>query len=245
VTTCTVLVPVGDRMVPTLEETMLLGRRVGAQQAIGYVLSALGYAHRASGDLPAAVSDTDEAIETFAGLGDDLARAQALNQLGCTHRDRGDFAAADAALSLARELRVGLGDRRGQLLTEINIAVLYGMSGDVDRGLSSARHSLSGFESNGDQVGMGAALLALAAVELSSGEVRAAREMYAQAAQRLAPWRRVVGWLRLVVAELSGELGDTRRAVREIDSVVPAFGPVSCAIADRRLAALRNGLGSR
>jgi tetratricopeptide (TPR) repeat protein len=245
VTTCMVFVPVGDRMVPTLEETMLLGRRVGVEQATGYVLSALGYAHRAAGDLAAAASDVDEAIQTFAGLGDDLARAQALNQLGCTCRDRGEFEAADAALSLARELRAGLGDRRGQLLTEINVAVLQAMSGDVDRGLSSARHSLSGFESNGDQVGMGAALLALAAVELYSGEARAAREMYARAAQRLGPWRRMVGWLRLMVAELSHELGDTRRAAREVDGAESAFRLVSCAMAAQRSAALRRALGSR
>ena len=114
---------------------MLVSRRVGADQAIGYVLSALGYAHRMDRDLPAAISTVDEAIQRFDRLGDDLARAQALNQLGCTHRDRGDFESAEAALSRARELRLGLGDRRGQLLTEINVAVLHAMSGDVDQGL--------------------------------------------------------------------------------------------------------------
>jgi hypothetical protein len=104
---------------------------------------------------------------------------------------------------------------------------------------------LSGFESNGDQVGMGAALLALAAVELYSGEARAAREMYARAAQRLGPWRRMVGWLRLMVAELSHELGDTRRAAREVDGAESAFRLVSCAMAAQRSAALRRALGSR
>ena len=116
---------------------------------------------------------------------------------------------------LARELRLGLGDRRGELLTEINIALLHAMAGDIDRGLAIARRCLSGFESAGDQVGMGATLTILGAVELVSGEIRAAREMYARAAERLAPWPRLAGWLRLMVAELSDELGDPHRAARE------------------------------
>ena len=37
---------------------------------------------------------------------------------------------------LARDLRLGLGDRRGELLTEINIALLHAMAGDIDRGLA-------------------------------------------------------------------------------------------------------------
>jgi hypothetical protein len=134
------------------------------------------------------------------------------HQLGCIHRDRGNFHAAGEALSLARDLRLGLGDRRGELLTEINIALLHAMGGDIDRGLANARRCLSGFESAGDQVGMGATLTVLGAVELVSGETRAAREMYARAAERLTPWRRHAGWQRLMVAELSNELDDPRRA---------------------------------
>ena len=98
-------------------------------------------------------------------------------------------------MSTARELRLGLGDRRGELLTEINIALLDAMAGDIDRGLASARRSLAGFESAGDQVGMGAALTILGAVELLSGETRAAREMYAPgsgATRALAAARRLV-----------------------------------------------------
>ena len=80
---------------------------------------------------------------------------------------------------MARELRLGLGDRRGELLTEINIALLRAMGGDIERGLTDARRCLSGFESAGDQVGMGATLTILGAAELMSGEVRAARKCQA------------------------------------------------------------------
>ncbi len=105
---------------------------------------------------------------------------------------------------------LGLGDRRGELLTEINVALLHAMAGDIDRGLAEARRCLSGFESAGDQVGMGATSTVLGAVELLSGETRAAREMYARAAEKLAPWRRHAGWQRLMVAELSVRVGRSR-----------------------------------
>jgi len=61
------------------------------------------------------------------------------------------------------------------------------VAGDIDRGLAIARRCLSGFESAGDQVGMGATLTILGGVELVSGEVRAAREMYARGAERACP----------------------------------------------------------
>ncbi|MGY3317200.1 ATP-binding protein [Arthrobacter sp. TE12232] len=233
------LVPIAGRLVPCLEETLLLGRRVGVIQAKGYVLSAIGYAARLSRDTQSAISVITDAAEHFAELGDDLARAQTLHQLGCILRDCGDHSKADEALSLARELRLGLGDRRGELLTEINIALLRAMGGDIDRGLTDARRCLSGFESAGDQVGMGATLTILGAAELISGEVRAAREMYRQAAERLDPWRRHAGWQRLMVAELSNELGDPHRAAREIDRAGAIFDRTRCLIAGQRLAALR------
>jgi tetratricopeptide (TPR) repeat protein len=233
------LVPIAGRLVPCVEETLLLGRRVGVIQAKGYVLSAIGYAARLSNDTQSAISAITDATEHFAELGDDLARAQTLHQLGCILRDCGDHSAADEALSMARELRLGLGDRRGELLTEINIALLRAMGGDIDRGLTDARRCLSGFESAGDQVGMGATLTILGAAELISGEVRAAREMYRQAAEKVAPWRRHTGWQRLMVAELSNELGDPHRAAREIDRAGAIFDRTRCLIAGQRLAALR------
>jgi predicted ATPase/DNA-binding SARP family transcriptional activator len=239
VTPAAQLVPIAGRLVPCLEETMLLGRRVGVVQATGYVLAAVGYANRLTGDLDSAMAVIAEAVEQFTEMGDDLARAQTLHQLGCIQRDAGNYRAAGDALFLARELRLGLGDRRGELLTEINIALLHAVAGDVERGLAIARRCLSGFESAGDQVGMGASLTILGGIELVSGEVRAAREMYARAAERLVPWPRLAGWLRLVVAELSDELADPHRAARESDRAATIFDGKGCVIADARLAALR------
>ena len=72
--------------------------------------------------------------------------------------------------------------------------------------------------------------------------MRAAREMYARAADKLAPWRRLAAWQRLMVAELSDELGDRRQATRESDRAVAAFDRMGCVVADRRVAVLRRGL---
>lgn len=233
------LVPVAGRLVPSVEETLLLGRRVGVVQAGPYVLSALGYAARLSADPQTAISVIGDAVERFTELADDLARAQALHQLGCLYRDCGEVEAAAESLALARDLRLGLGDRRGQLLTEINLALLHALAGDIDRGLAEARRCLRAFESAGDQVGMGATWTVLGAVELVSAEIRAAREMYARAAEKLAPWQRHAGWPRLMVAELSVELGDTNRAERETARAGGIFDLTRCVVAGRRLAALR------
>lgn len=114
------------------------------------------------------------------------------------------------------------------------------MAGDLEDGLGSVRRSLSGFEAAGDVVGIGATLTALGAIELLSGERRAAREMYRRAAERFVPWPRFAGWLRLVMAELSTELDDPRRAARETAAAAAVFDP---AVRHRRppLAVLRDG----
>jgi predicted ATPase/DNA-binding SARP family transcriptional activator len=239
------LVPVAGRLVPCFEETLLLGRRVGVPQATGFVLSAIGYAARLSANPYAAISVIEGSLEQFTQVRDDLGRAQVLHQLGCVHRDCGNSGAARDALSMARDLRVQLGDRRGQLLTEIHIALLHAMDGDIDRGLAQARRCLSRFESAGDRVGMGATLTVLAAVELVSGETRAAREMYARAAERLAPWRRLAAWQRLMVAELSNELGDPHRAERELAAAGAILDRTGCVVAGRRLATLRERARTR
>ena len=124
-------------------------------------------------------------------------------------------------------------------MTEIHLALLHAMAGDIDRGLDSARQALSGFESAGDQVGMGATLTILGAIELLCAEIRAARQMYGRAAEKLAPWPRMAGWLSVMVAELSQELGDQHRVARETARAAVIFDRTASVIAGRRLAALR------
>ena len=179
------------------------GRRHPGQRlrAVRHRLRGQAFGRPAVGDLR-----RHRAVEHFAELRDDLARAQALHQLGCIQRDCGNHRRPLRPCPWPGTSGSASATGAGELLTEINIALLRAMAGDIDRGLTDARRCLSGFESAGDQVGMGATLTILGAVELVSGETRAAREMYAQGSGKARPWRRHAGWQRLMVAELSNEL---------------------------------------
>src|SRR6478609_3526790 len=65
VTPAAQLIPITGRLVPCVEETMLLGRRVGVIQATGYALAAVGYANRLIGDQVSAIAVISEALEQF------------------------------------------------------------------------------------------------------------------------------------------------------------------------------------
>ena len=73
--------------------------------------------------------------------------------------------------------------------------------------------------------------------------VGAAREMYARAAEQLAPWGRMPAWQHLMVAELSVELADQGRAERETRMAATVFDRHGCVVAGHRLAALRSRRG--
>lgn len=235
------LVPVRGRLLPCIEETLLLGRRVGAAQGFGHVQAAVGYAARLSSDWSTATAVLSEAIERFTEQRDDLALGQVVHQLGCVLRDLGDHEGADQMLSRAGALRRALGDRRGELLTELNHALLRAISGDLGAGLDAAARGLAAFETAGDPVGVGAALGVLGAGHLLAGELRLARDLYSQSAAQLVPWRRHAGWQRIMAAELSSELGDKRQAAREFARAKAAFGRTRCVVASARLAAIDPG----
>lgn len=165
-TICMPLIPVGDRLVPAFEETMLLGQRVGAPQAAGYVHSARGYAARFAGDNAAARAAVTTAADIFRGLGDRTGLAVALNHLGCVERDRGDAAAAGAHLEEALRLRRDLGDRRGANLTRCNQGLLAASTGDAGQARRIVREALADSEAIGDAPWTGGSLLALGIIGL-------------------------------------------------------------------------------
>ena len=236
------LVPVAGRLVPCIEETMLLGRRVGVSPShrirvvrdSGMRTGCLGTRSRRSPSSPTPSTSSPTSAMTWP-------RAQALHQSGCIHRDSGDYHEAAQALSLARDLRLRLGDRRGELLTEINVALLHAMAGDIDRGLGNARRCTVRVRVRRRPGGDGRDLDRTRCHRTHvRREPRGARDVSTRAAERFAPWRRLSGWLRLMVAELSNELADHRRAAREIAAAASVFDRTECLIAARRLAALRD-----
>ena len=114
---------------------MLLGRRVGAQQAGAYVLCNLAYLARLAGDLDEAAKLLDEAASMFGALGDRYGEALVCSHVGCLHGVRGEHDAGRAALERSLQLRQGLGDRRAIGLTLCNQGVLTASEGDVERGI--------------------------------------------------------------------------------------------------------------
>lgn len=239
-TVCTPLVPVGADWVPVFEETWLLGRRVGAAQGYGYVLSGLGYAHRLARDLDAALDCTRQAVEEFTRIGDDAGRAHALNHLGCVERDARWFDAADRHLHEGLRLREQLGDRRGENLSRANIGLLRAAAGDVAGGRRLARHALDRGEAADDAPAAGGALLNLAVVELFAGERHGARMLAEQAVEVFEPqgYLRLTAWAQLLAAELARDDGDADALDHHGRAAVASFARLGGRIGAARAAAL-------
>jgi predicted ATPase/DNA-binding SARP family transcriptional activator len=235
-TICMPLVPVGDRLVPVFEETMLLGSQVGADQAVGYLRSARGYASRFAGDYRAAHATVAAAVEVFRGLRDRAGLAVALNHLGCIERDRADAAATDH-LEEALRLRRAIGDRRGENLTWCNLGLLAASTGDVGRARTIVGEALAGAQAIDDAPSTGGALLALGVVELYAGERRAAQAFFERAIEALAPqgFIRIEAWTRLVAGELAAEFGERARAQRHQDRAAAVFARLRCRVAAERV----------
>ncbi|MEU3269996.1 BTAD domain-containing putative transcriptional regulator [Saccharomonospora sp. NPDC006951] len=244
ITPCIQLVPVGNRWVPSFEESLLVGRRVGAEQAEAYVLGALGYAARLEHRLALATATVRRSVERFGALGDDLGRAHGLHHLGCVLRDAGIFAEAEDRFAEALAIRHWLGDRRGELLTRANVAFSWAAAGDAARGRAAARDCLAAFEVAEDVPGIAGALGLLANIELSEGKFLAAKELYAEAVRRFGDqsWPRIEGWYRLLVAELAAECGEKAEAAGQLRDAEARFGRQRCALAERRVGALREAL---
>lgn len=245
VTPCVLLVPVAGRMVPSFEESLIGGRRVGVTLATGYARSALGYAARLAGDLPRARAEVGEAVSYFTSVGDDLGRVQALHHLGCVMRDQGDFGVAEQTLTEAWTIRRALGDRRGATLARSNLALAIALHGDVDEGRRLARECLTDFEAVEDRPAAALGHGTLANIELAAGRPRAALEMYQRAVTLFTTqsWPRSQAWHRLMAAEVAAELGDEATARLEVDRAETLFAPQACALAAHRVRALQQVLG--
>ena len=106
-TTLSVSCVVDDRgavPLPVAEDTMLLGRRVGAAQARGHVAVAAALAERLGGRTDRALALLADAIARFSAVGDTFGVGYALGQRGHTLRWAGDL---DGCARLLRCRRAG------------------------------------------------------------------------------------------------------------------------------------------
>ncbi|MEN3357200.1 MAG: hypothetical protein V7637_1182 [Mycobacteriales bacterium] len=233
------LTPVGAGWAPVFEETALLGRRVGAAQAVGYVQSALGSARRLARQPAAALAPVRAAVRTFESLGDLAGLALALNHLGCVERDLGDPAAVKH-LAEALELRERIGDRRAVTLALANRGLAEAAMGDSDRGRESVRAALAQVEAIEDRPGEAGILLDLAVVELMAGEHHAARALADDAADRFGPqgYRRLDALVLTFAGQLAEQEGDVTVARRHADRARRLFAEMRCRPGEERAAAL-------
>jgi tetratricopeptide (TPR) repeat protein len=230
---------VGDGWAPVFEETGLLGHRVAAGQAVGYVQSALGSVHRLALRPAAALAPVRAAAQTFSSLGDVAGRALALNHLGCVERELGDPAAI-GHLSEALRLRERIGDRRAATLTLATRGLAEAAAGDPDRGRASVRAALGWLEAIEDRPAGAGVLLDLAVVELVAGETRAARALAESAVELLRPqgYSRLDALVLTLGAELAGRAGDDRAAGQHAEQARGLFGAMACGPGVRRAAAM-------
>ena len=237
VTPCVTLVPVAGRLVPSFEESLIVGRRVGVDHAIAYALAAQGYASRLADDLGRARAAVAEALVHFTHLGDDLGRAQALNQLGCVLRDLADFREAEPLLREAWEIRRRVGDWRGEWLTRANLALMLALQGSADEGRSDARAARPHSKRSRTVPRRRSPTERWPTSSSACGELRAARGLYARAAEEFTTqsFPRSEAWHRLMAAELAAEMGDVETARREVTRGAALFSRHQCAVAEGRV----------
>jgi predicted ATPase len=200
--------PDGQPRMP-FTETVLLYRRVGADQAAAYTLSNLAYAARLGGDPARARTLVERSVSAFSGLGDLHGEGLALCHLANLHRLAADFSEAGELLDRSLEIRRRLGDRRGVGLTVVNQGLVAAAAGDLGRADRLLREAFLLFEEMEDGPGRWGALLDLGLVLLAAGEDDRARRVLRQWRELpLVPWSfRPRAWSLLALAALERRAG--------------------------------------
>ncbi len=207
------------------EETAIVGRRVGGEAAVAYILGNLAVVDRVEGDFDRAGELIQESLARFQRLADVQGEAFALGALGNLARSSGDFERGRELLERSLALRHEVGDRRGTGITLGCLAVLRACSGDPAGGRAAAEQSRSWFAENDDMIGLSAAELSLASVALSAGDRARARAHLQDAAsvfESIEPTPQE-GWALAVLAAISAEDGEPATARRWLDRAIRHF----------------------
>jgi tetratricopeptide (TPR) repeat protein len=210
------------------EDSLLVGRRVGAEQARGWVAIATAVANRMAGDIGGALDGLSDAVGRFARLEDRYGLAYAIAQRAHTLRWAGAPDAAMESFQLAESLRRDLRDRRAVAMAVSGRAVAEAMRGEVE-----ARDTVAGateaMARAGDVPGEVMTRLNHVAIEILLGDLDAATrvaEDLMPLAERTAPGT-PAGWVHATVARLRGRIGGdaaTREAVQRATAYFERFG---------------------
>ncbi|HST55496.1 MAG TPA: BTAD domain-containing putative transcriptional regulator [Solirubrobacteraceae bacterium] len=207
------------------EDTAIVGRRVGADAAVAYILSNLAVVDRVEGHFDRAGELIEESLTRFQRLADVQGEAFALSALGNLARSSGDFERGRELLNRSLALRQEVGDRRGTGITLGCLAVLNARSGDLAGGRAAAEQSRGWFAENDDMIGLSAAELVLANVALSADDRVGARTHLQDAASVFGGIESTPqeGWALAVLAAMSAEDGEPVTARRWLDRAIRHF----------------------
>jgi tetratricopeptide (TPR) repeat protein len=207
------------------EDTAIVGRRVGGEAAVAYILGNLAVVDRVQGAFDRAGELIEESLARFQALADVQGEAFALGALGNLARSSGDFERGRELLDRSLALRQEIGDRRGVGITLGCLAVLGARSGDEAGGRAAAEQSRDWFAENDDMIGLSAAELSLANVALSAGDRVGARAHLQDAASVFGGIESTPqeGWVLAVLAAMSAEDGEPATARRWLDRAISHF----------------------
>jgi predicted ATPase/DNA-binding SARP family transcriptional activator len=244
-TVCTVAWSVDyadDLPFPICEETMLVGRRVGAAQSRSYILATKALAARAGRRFDDAGVLLEQALRIFESLGDRTGQAHILAQRGHLLRSSGDPAAARECFRSAADLRAEIPDQRGTAIALTGVALAEAALGDGQRARSLGQEACRMMDRSGDLTGHAFALNNLAVAEVLTGRPEQAIGLIEQAlALRAIPG---LGWQYMLLAGLRERSGEIAAAAAALAAARGCFeqlgerrGLAAAADLGRRLAA--------
>jgi predicted ATPase/DNA-binding SARP family transcriptional activator len=214
-----------DPPLPFLEETVLFGRRVGAQQAAGHVRLAKALAERMAGNLGAAFALIDGAQALFRHVDDRYGEAYALSQRGHALRWIGQYEEASRSLRQSESLRRELRDRRALALALAGRALNAASAGAAEQARSLGRKSVALMEESGDIAGTSATEVNLADAEVLLADLPAALNWLnrALAFYPVPGGHRALGWLHLLRGHVLRQLGDIESSTRSVAAAQEVF----------------------
>ena len=217
---------------PVAEDTMLLGRRVGAAQARGHLAVAAALAERVGGRTDLALALLDDAIARFTALGDSFGVGYALGQRGHTLRWAGDLAGALACFDAAEQVHRSLRDLRSIAMAVAGRSYVAARLGEATVARRHVHEAVSMMERSGDIAGVAHTLNTQGLIELELGAVDAALLPLERALllpERVTP-PYAIGWEYLLVAHLRRAVGNADGSARAAVEAATRFE----ALGDRR-----------
>jgi len=212
---------IDNLLFPVFEDTMLIGRRVGAAQSLGYILATQAAAARMGGRFEEAGVMLDQALRMFESLGDRTGQAHILAQRGHLLRSRGDPAGARECFRSAADLRADIPDRRGTAIALTGVALAEAALGDGQRARALGHEACRMLDRSGDLPGHAGALNNLAVAEVFSGRPGQAIDLIERAmALRATP---SVGWQYFLLAGLREMSGEVAAAVAALAAAQGCF----------------------